>query len=63
MVPRTGIDSRCAWRIATFWGLALRLLYDFSPTVFVVGYIPSVPRLLCRIIRGWLRLSDGERVD
>ncbi len=69
-VRRTWVESHFEWQLGTFWGsvwwwvgaLVLALLFDFSVTVFVIAYLPSFPWMLYRIVRGWLRLNDGERI-
>lgn len=69
-VRRTWVESHFEWQLGTFWGLVcwwvgalvLGLLFGFSVAVFVVAYLPSIPWMLYRIVRGWLRLNDGERI-
>ena len=64
-VQGTWLESHFLWQIRTFWYGFLWGAIGVALFVFVVGYfilIANTIWLLYRIIKGWLRLSEGKEM-
>ncbi len=62
-VQGTWLESHFLWQIRTFWYGFLWGAIGVALFVFVVGYFVLIANtiwLLYRIIKGWLRLSEGK---
>jgi uncharacterized membrane protein len=64
-VQGTWLESHFLWQIRTFWYGLLWGVIGMLLLVLVVGYfilIANTIWLLYRIIKGWLRLSEGKEM-
>ncbi len=64
-VRGTWLESHFLWQIRTFWYGLLWGILGVVLFVFVLGYfilIANTIWLLYRIIKGWLRLSEGKEM-
>jgi uncharacterized membrane protein len=69
-VEGTWLHAHFQWQINTFWYLALwvaaalflGMVLGLSAVGFGVVWFPSALFLIYRVVHGWLRLNDGERV-
>lgn len=62
-VRGTWLESHYRWQIQTFWYALLFLVIGSVLLVVVVGWFVLVFTffwILYRVIKGWLRLSDGQ---
>ncbi len=62
-VQGTWLESHFLWQIRTFWYGLLWGVIGVALFVFVIGYfilLANTVWLLYRIIKGWLRLSEGK---
>ena len=64
-VQGTWLESHFLWQIRTFWYGLLWGSIGVALFVFVIGYFVLLANtiwLLYRIIKGWLRLSEGKEM-
>lgn len=57
------LESHFRWQIRTFWFSLLWGIIGTITTVILVGYVILVLNavwIICRVARGWLRLSDHK---
>jgi len=62
-VQGTWLESHFQWQIRTFWYGLLWGILGIALFIFVIGYfilIANTVWLIYRIIKGWLRLSEGK---
>ena len=55
-VRETWLESHFRWQIRTFWFALLWLMFG---VVVIPALLPILVWVIYRIVRGWLRLSDG----
>ena len=56
-------ESHFRWQIRTFWFTLLWCVVGFCTFWFVVGFVVwgvSYIWMIYRIVKGWLRLSEGK---
>jgi uncharacterized membrane protein len=61
----TYLESHFTWQIRTFWYGLLWGLLGFITLFIMLGYLillANMVWILYRVIKGWLRLHDGEPV-
>ncbi len=64
-VQGTWLESHFLWQIRTFWYGLLWGVIGFILAIAIVGYfilLANTVWLLYRIIKGWLRLSEGKEM-
>jgi uncharacterized membrane protein len=64
-VAGTYLESHFTWQIRTFWYGLLWGVLGFITLFIVIGYfilLANTVWILYRIIKGWLRLFDGQAV-
>jgi uncharacterized membrane protein len=69
-VEGTWLHSHFQWQINTFWylmlwvagSLFLAMVLQLSTVGFGVLWFPSAIWFIYRVVHGWLRLNDGDRV-
>lgn len=62
-VQGTWLASHFRWQIRTFWFGLLWSIIGFISLIIIVGYfilIANAIWIVYRIIKGWLRLSEGK---
>jgi len=64
-VRGTWLESHFRWQIHTFWFGLLFFIVGWLTFIFIVGYIVWFIGLIWyvyRFIKGWIRLSDGNKM-
>jgi len=62
-VQNTWLASHFHWQIRTFWFGLLWSILGFISLIIVIGYFVLIANaiwIVYRIIKGWLRLSEGK---
>ncbi|MDQ7002175.1 MAG: hypothetical protein Q9N02_05755 [Ghiorsea sp.] len=62
-VQGTWLASHFRWQIRTFWFGLLWSIIGFISLIIIVGYVILIANaiwIVYRIIKGWLRLSEGK---
>jgi len=58
-------ESHFRWQMRTFWYSLLWGIIGFATALLVIGYgilLANAIWILYRIIKGWLRLSEGQKM-
>ncbi len=64
-VKGTWLESHFRWQIRTFWFSLLWAVVGFITVFIGIGYlilIANAAWLIYRIVKGWLRLNDGQKM-
>jgi len=64
-VKGTWLSSHIRWQIRTFWFSLLWTFIGIITVFFIVGYfilLVDAIWVIYRIVKGWLRLSDGKEM-
>lgn len=65
-VKGTWLESHFRWQIRTFWWSLVWLVLGALSAVILVGYLVLTVAaiwVIYRIVKGWLRLSEGKPMD
>nr|WP_282571331.1 hypothetical protein [Methylonatrum kenyense] len=65
-VRGTWLESHFRWQVRTFWFALLWFVIGFLTTVIGIGFLILLATtiwIIYRIVRGWLRLLDGQTMD
>ena len=64
-VAGTWLESHFRWQIRTFWFALLWSIIGLIGAIFLIGYFllfANAIWVIYRIVKGWLRLSDGKEM-
>ncbi|MBT3012005.1 MAG: hypothetical protein KUF77_07445 [Candidatus Thiodiazotropha sp. (ex Lucina aurantia)] len=64
-VRNSWLESHYRWQIRTFWFSLLWIAIGYLTTFILIGYLVLLVNmvwLIYRIIKGWLRLSEGREM-
>jgi len=64
-VAGTWLESHFRWQVRTFWWTLAWAVIGFVTTIVLVGFavwLAAAIWLVYRIVKGWLRLNDGQPV-
>ncbi len=64
-VRGTWLESHFRWQIRTFWFSILLSVLGFLTVIVLIGYVvlfANAVWLIYRIVKGWLRLAEGQRM-
>lgn len=64
-VRNSWLESHFRWQIRTFWFTLLWMILGYLTLFILVGYLVLFANsiwLIYRIIKGWLRLSEGREM-
>ncbi len=64
-VKGTWLESHFRWQIRTFWFSLLWAVIGFITVFIGIGYLILIANaiwFIYRIVKGWLRLNDGQQM-
>ncbi|MEW8027551.1 MAG: hypothetical protein AB2792_19605 [Candidatus Thiodiazotropha sp.] len=64
-VRNSWLESHFRWQIRTFWFCILWMIIGYLTIIVLLGYLvlsANMLWLIYRIVKGWLRLSEGREM-